>query len=226
MARSSLLAVVLLFTVSGVVQAQKEEKKQPPPPVAEILKGTPEEFIKRYDKNGDGALSKDELPPFLVQNFERADSDSNGKLDRAEVTAMFQRMRAFFAQGAPGGMDIERIVDNILQQQDTDKDGKISRAEAKGRLAEAFEKVDTNKDGFLDRAELRVLAQRIGPGPGGVQGPGADFDALDKNADGRLTREELRGTPFFARFDEIDTDRSGMIDRREFEKYQKAQASK
>src|SRR5205085_1675548 len=84
-----------------------------------------------------------------------------------------------------------------------------SKSEAEGRIAENFDRIDTNKDGFLDRAELLVMARRIaaqgGPGPGGrppgFGGPGGmrpdplDFDALDKNADGRLTREELRGTP-------------------------------
>src|SRR5205085_1898343 len=99
----------------------------------------------------------------------------------------------------------EEIVDNLLKIMDADGDGKISRQEAKGKLAEDFDKVDANKDGYLDRKELRVLAERmlanqgkLGPGPFGPQRP--DFDALDKNADGRLTRDELKGTPYFARF--------------------------
>jgi EF hand len=61
-------------------------------------------------------------------------------------------------------------------------------------------------------------SKREGPfGPGGGSGP--DFDALDRNADGRLTPDELKGTPWAARFVEIDTDGNGPIDRREFESF-------
>ena len=109
MSRSLLLAVVMLLMAGGAVRGQTEEKKAPPPLLAEILKGTPEEFIKRYDKNGDGVLSKDEVPPFLPRDFTLADSDGNGKLDRAEVAAMLQRARVAFAQGGAPGMNPERM---------------------------------------------------------------------------------------------------------------------
>src|ERR1700730_13312243 len=106
----------------------------------------------------------------------------------------------------------DEVVESLLKQMDTDKDGKISREEAKGKLAESFDKIDTNKDGYLDRKELRAMAERIlgqKGGPFGAGGGGLDFDALDKNADGRLTKDELKGTPWAARFAEIDADGNG-----------------
>lgn len=129
----------------------------------------------------------------------------------------------------PKKIGVELAVDAILRQFDKDADGKISKAEAMGRLADGFALIDTNKDGFLDRPELRVVAQRQldarkdfpgGPAPAG----GPDFDSLDKNADGRLTANELKGTRFAERFAEIDADSSGQIDRREFERFLKKQA--
>jgi Ca2+-binding EF-hand superfamily protein len=119
----------------------------------------------------------------------------------------------------------DEMVANLLKQMDTDRDGKISRAEAKGKLAESFDKIDANKDGYLDRQELRAMAQRILATQGGGPFPnaGPDFDALDKNADGRLTPDELKGTPWAARFAEIDADGNGYIDRREFETYLRKQ---
>src|SRR5436305_1094404 len=45
----------------------------------------------------------------------------------------------------------------------------------------------------------------------------------DKDADGRLTRDELKGTPWADRFDDIDANKDGKIDRKEFEAYLKRQ---
>jgi len=122
---------------------------------------------------------------------------------------------------------VEKIIDNILLRMDTNKDGKISKDEAKNQIAANFNLLDKNKDGFLDRAELRVIAVRLAEkmgkgGPFGKPGfaqPAFDFDALDANADGRLTRDELKGSPLLQRFNEIDTNRDGQIDRREFEAF-------
>lgn len=134
----------------------------------------------------------------------------------------------------PGqGMTAEAIVNSILERMDTNKDGKISKSEAKNRIADNFDQIDANKDGFLDRKELLAMAQRqasMPPGrpgiPGGFRpgqfGPRADpldFDALDKNADGRLTRAELRGTRFAELFDEIDKNKDGRIDPSEWSAY-------
>jgi Ca2+-binding EF-hand superfamily protein len=126
--------------------------------------------------------------------------------------------------------EVERAVEALLERMDANKDGKISKDEAKGRIAANFDRLDTNKDGFLDKDELRVAAARFMANPNGkpVVGdrPGAapikptiDFDALDKNADGRLTRDELRGTQFAEVFDEIDSNKDGKIDRKEFNAY-------
>jgi EF hand len=49
------------------------------------------------------------------------------------------------------------------------------------------------------------------------------FDLLDRNGDGRLTREELEGTVFAKHFDEIDSNKDGAIDNEELEAYLKKQ---
>jgi Ca2+-binding EF-hand superfamily protein len=129
------------------------------------------------------------------------------------------------------GMSAEAIADAILRRMDTDKDGKIARTEAKNRIADQFDAIDSNKNGFLDRKELLAMAKRLavappnrrgGFGPGGPFTPpvdSLDFDALDKDADGRLTREELRGTRFSEMFDRIDKNKNGKIDPDEWRDY-------
>ena len=61
------------LAVAGAAQTPEKgaPKKLPPPFLQEMLKKTPEEFIKQFDKNNDGFLQKDELPPFLAKNFEK-----------------------------------------------------------------------------------------------------------------------------------------------------------
>ncbi len=196
------------------------------------LKLTPEEFLKRFDKNRDGVLSKDELPPGLARNFDRYDRNNDGKLDLKEIGQMLESAhRLFAAKPAVDEAAVERRVSQILERMDANKDGKISKDEARGPIAENFDRIDTNKDGFIDKAELRRMVARnmamAGGGPaaaGGAMAP--DFDALDKNADGRLTREELKGTPWHDKFDEIDTNGDGKIDKKEFAAYLKKQAEK
>jgi Ca2+-binding EF-hand superfamily protein len=217
-----------------------ENKPQVPPFVTLLLSGGSENFIKRFDKNKDGVLSKDEAPPGLAKVFERFDTNSDGKLDKSEIERMAQFFRQRFGENNKKANPnpsvnpmVEKVVDRLLQQMDTNKDGKISKAEAKDKIALFFEQLDTNKDGYLDREELRKAAARFlaNQGGKGLPGPGApnrgpEFDDLDKNADGRLTPDELKGTSFAEHFTEIDTNKDGKIDRKEFEGYLKKQAEK
>lgn len=45
-------------------------------------------------------------------------------------------------------------IENLFKQLDTDKDGKLSKAEVKGPLKEDFDKVDANEDGYLSKEEI------------------------------------------------------------------------
>jgi Ca2+-binding EF-hand superfamily protein len=66
---------------------------------------------------------------------------------------------------------------------DTDKDGRISRAEAAAapKLAERFAQMDANKDGYLDRAdrEAKMRERRA-----------QWFNEADSNRDGQISRAE------------------------------------
>ena len=238
-ATTILLIGLILLSLTASAQDQTEKKKGAA--FAELLKGDADSFIKRFDKNKDGFLTKDELPPRLMDFFDEADTNGDGKLDKKEVEQLLQMLRKRFGQAPAAKPDnkaeIEQLVDRILAQMDANKDGKISREEAMGPIAENFDELDTNKDGFLDRSELRKFAERVvsrrqlPPEKGKAQVPQPaleipDFDALDRNADGRLTREELKGTRYADLFDKIDSNKDGKITRKEWETYFKKEAEK
>lgn len=129
---------------------------------------------QRIDANGDGVIDRAEAAksPRLAAEFDQLDINKDGKLSASE-----RPQRAHVKHG--GGKRGDR-----LHGLDTDKDGRISRAEANAGsagFAARFTQMDLNKDGYLDRADhqLRMTRQRA-----------AFFSAADANKDGRLSRDE------------------------------------
>ena len=109
--------------------------------------------------------------------------------------------------------------------------GGPGRDSARGRRSALIVASNEYRDPGLSelRAPARLMMEaKGGPGPKfgfGFGGP-PDFDAYDRNADGRLSKEELQGSPWAARFAEIDTNSDGRIDRREWEAYQRKDTDK
>lgn len=234
-------AVLTAFAAAGQDKPKpkpdpaKQKPKPPPAALAELLKAGPDEFLKRFDKSQDGTLSKDELPPRLAEAFDRIDGNKDGKLDKQEVGALLAVLRKQLGQPlAPDPAQVDQVVRKFLERVDANKDGKVSKDEAVGPLAQRFAELDANKDGLLDQKELRQFAAEFlgpkagkprppGPGPG-VQIP--DFDAFDANADGRLTPDEVKKAPFADRFAQIDANKDGKLDRKEFEGFFRKQPPK
>lgn len=50
-------------------------------------------LVKRFDRNSDGKVTRDELPPRMARRFEELDSDRNGSLDGEELREVLRRVR-------------------------------------------------------------------------------------------------------------------------------------
>jgi len=131
----------------------------------------------KLDSNGDGIVDRTEAAqhPRLAGKFDELDKNKDGKLTKDEMPA-----RHGHGHDKPGHGPRE-----AMSRLDTDKDGRISRAEAtagEGRMASHFEQMDANKDGYVDRADHEILAK---------QRKDEWFAAADTDKDGKLSRAEV-----------------------------------
>ena len=129
-----------------------------------------EEAVKTYlafDKNGDGKLSKDELPERMQGIFDRADANHDGVLTADELRAMARAQQPGAGRGGREGEGEGRggrggMMDPVFSVLDTNHDGAISGGEITN-AAEALKSLDKNQDGKLTEDELRP---NMGPGRG------------------------------------------------------------
>jgi len=134
-----------------------------------------EETVKTlmaFDANGDGKLSRSELPDRFQGLFDRADLNKDGFLTADEIRKMAAAQAPLpepEGRGSRGGRDrgdgpggeMNFIrFDPILAAVDTNGDGVISGDEIKNS-AEAIRKLDKDSDGKVTREE--AMPQR-GPG--------------------------------------------------------------
>ena len=107
-------------------------------------------------------------------------------------------------------------IDPQLRAMDTNRDGRITRGEWQGTNW-AFANADLNGDGVITADELGGSAvDRNRPvGTSGIlsEEAAARFDALDRNRNGRIERNEWRGTA--AEFTRLDTNRNNLLSREE-----------
>lgn len=92
---------------------------------------------------------------------------------------------------------------------DLNRDGSITRAEAREARRAAFERADANNDGYLSEAERnaggednRMMRQGLG--------------AADTNNDGRVSRDEALAAPYRG-FDRLDANNDGVISSQEMQ---------
>jgi Ca2+-binding EF-hand superfamily protein len=108
------------------------------------------------DANGDGKLSKSELPERLQSQFETYDTNKDGYLSKAELKKMAEAQAKRRSWRDPIGRAL-----------DTDGDGVISGDEITNAV-KALLALDKNGDGQLTEDEVIPSFGRRGPrGPGG-----------------------------------------------------------
>ena len=119
--------------------------------------------------------------------------------------------------GAAPGADAPKK----MQEMDKNNDGKISRDEAAAysRFAKRFDAIDADKDGFVTSDEMKAAHARA---------TAAKLKAIDANGDGRLGRAEVdaKAPRLSKNFDAIDTDKDGYLSKEELVAARKQHGSK
>lgn len=193
---------LLVFLASSIVAAQerKEVPATPKSKTAGEAKSLPfdvDGFFKDFDKNGDGVLQRDELPPAYQAAFARIDTNKDGKITREEL---IEGIGFLHPRRRPSD-----LVYMLIEMSDFDAD---SHREVQ-RAYEVLRSLDKNKDGKIDESEIkegreRIVANRVK----------FLFDQLDANKDGKISREEAKGR-IRENFNEIDRNHDGFIEREE-----------
>jgi Ca2+-binding EF-hand superfamily protein len=119
----------------------------------------------KTDAQGNAMFSREDTAiafPRLADRFDEIDADKDGYLSRGEIRAWHQATH----QGM--GMKDEAMRKKDMKQM-------------KQKAADRFKEADKNGDGMLSREEAQAMP-RIGK----------DFDAMDANKDGQVTRDEIK----------------------------------
>ena len=98
-------------------------------------------MMERYDANGDGALTKDEVLGERARQFKKFDKNADGVLDLAEYKALWVEAMN------------ERMVKGF-QRHDSDGDGKISEQDFSKKITHMMMWMDKNGDGKVDRDDF------------------------------------------------------------------------
>ena len=115
-----------------------------------MAKGDPNAAFDRLDSNKDGSISRDEFSKAREERIERRVERREEMKDKAPKDGKEVR-RHVMRMGGPGGFGGRMIV-----MADTDKDGKITLAEAEALALQHFDQMDTNKDGQVTPEERRA----------------------------------------------------------------------
>ncbi|PEQ10724.1 hypothetical protein B2G71_20620 [Novosphingobium sp. PC22D] len=106
------------------------------------------ERLRAADTNGDGAVSRAEFLAMRASQWQRFDRDSDGYFSRDDLPGFAQKR-----------WDGDRIS-TLRQEFDTNRDGRISRAEFVDGPTTLFDLADTDRDGRVTEAEAQAMTER------------------------------------------------------------------
>jgi len=173
-------------------------------------------FLKSADANNDGTVDQAEFQASRDKWFQEFDTNKDGFITADELKAFGDKMHAEWQQkhadvnGAPPAPDAsrgDRMTQHILARVDTDKDGKISKAEFDTESQAMFKRMDKNSDG-------KIAADEVPAHHWGDKGP--MFGQMDTDKDGKVTKAEFTAAGD-KMFQKLDANGDGVITKDEMD---------
>lgn len=178
-----------------------------------------DDILKVWDNNGDGVLTKDEIPDAAI--FAKVDKNKDGKATREEIAAFLglgapepkkkenaKKEKDKTAAAIKEPRTIKERVDDFFRRYDKDKDKQVTKKEFPTG-EQIFKTYDKNKNDALNRREVTryikadLRARQMRPTPNNF------FELFDTNRDKKVTRKEYSGPrDFFRRYDH---DKNGAV---------------
>ena len=190
--------ISLVICIAGVMSGEALAKKDP------------ELAVKDRDKNGDGRVGRDEWDG-TVDIFTKIDANGDNYLTVNEFSVHIRTLES------PNYGKSQKII----QKMDKDGDGKLSRGEWTGQ-AKFYDQIDANRDKRLTIQELTAHYDSLAGSNGGKKTGGKGtaqksksknpkelIKKMDKDGDGKLSRDEWTGQAKF--YDQIDADQDKRL---------------
>lgn len=113
------------------------------------------------DANRDGKVTWPEYKAMAGgQMIDQLDSDKDARISKAEFKSMMDKVKVF-----AGATMVARATDRF-NQDDQNRDGFMTRAEAEAAAKTRFDAGDINKDGWLSKAERQDMRKASRGGSG------------------------------------------------------------
>jgi Ca2+-binding EF-hand superfamily protein len=123
--------------------------------IGKKVKAQWEEEFKILDKDDSGKLTKEELGETHAKLLE-GDKDDDKELSKEEFLAAREKA----ATDARNRGFQRPSWDDVLKENDKNKDGKLSKEEAPENMQRYFDRVDSDSDGFLSKEEYEAMGRR------------------------------------------------------------------